>query len=158
MRNPNSELTNCPFCHNELDQDGDCINDRCKFNYWHLQHFVIGEEWQCNLSVSDVDYNWQGDSNVYPFDTQEAVASVQTECSKCKDYCPSGTLANGLCSDCYLIGNKILVRWARFGKWPCVVTHVSKNHTVYACRLYANGGQSKPRAIEFRGGWQLKGR
>jgi hypothetical protein len=39
---------------------------------------------------------------------------TNTKCSSCGGFCPSGTLENGLCSDCDLIGKRIRVAWGRF--------------------------------------------
>jgi len=69
-------------------------------------------------------------------------------CTKCGGWCPRGTLDNGLCNECDLIGKMIYVR-----DWPthhCQVTRISRRGTIYAKRLYTSkGGWSKERPVHY---------
>ena len=82
---------------------------------------------------------------------------VNHSCINCGSYCPSGTLDNGKCNYCDLIGQTILVRWGRFGYQDCLVQKVSKN-----CRLYASRWNKKqqawttPRPLTYYKGWIWK--
>lgn len=79
-------------------------------------------------------------------------------CKKCGNYCPSGVLPNGLCSDCDLIGKTIYVLWGRFGSQLCEVSSVSRRGTIYAKRWNKKWNEwTKPRSIKYyRGIWTLK--
>lgn len=69
-------------------------------------------------------------------------------CTGCGRFCPSGTLDNGLCLDCDMIGKKIRVEWGKFGVELCLVDHVSKNGIVYASRWNKSKAKwTKPRAL-----------
>jgi len=80
-----------------------------------------------------------------------------TKCNNCKGDCPNGTLENGLCSDCGLIGKTIRVDWARFGLQTCKVFRLSRNGTVYAGRWNAKQKDwTIPRKVNYyKGTWKL---
>ncbi len=78
-------------------------------------------------------------------------------CTKCGGLCPSGTLDNGLCLDCDLIGKRITVYWGKFGHVSCLVDHVSQNGTLYARRWNKKKAEwTSARPIEYRGGYRLR--
>lgn len=80
-----------------------------------------------------------------------------SKCANCGGECPSGTLPNGLCNQCDLVGKTIFVEWGRFGTVKATVTRVTQN-TIYAARFNARRQaltSARPvRAV--RGGWELK--
>jgi hypothetical protein len=78
---------------------------------------------------------------------------VNTKCTKCGNLCPSGTLDNGLCLDCDLIGARVYV--SNWSTGNCQITRVGKRGTVYAKRLYETGGESKERPIHYYKGWRV---
>lgn len=83
---------------------------------------------------------------------------VNTECTKCGNLCPSGTLPNGLCSDCDLIGKTVNVAWGKFGIVRCLVSHVSKNGTLWVRRWNVTRGDwtaAQP-ATFYKGVYYLK--
>jgi NMD protein affecting ribosome stability and mRNA decay len=79
-------------------------------------------------------------------------------CKNCGDTCPAGTLDNGLCSQCDLIGKKITVLWGRFGLQKCLAQKVSRSGRLYASRWNKKMQEwTSPRPIEQRRGyWILK--
>lgn len=81
-----------------------------------------------------------------------------TECTKCGNLCPSGTLPNGLCNDCDLIGKTVNVAWGKFGIVRCLVSHVSKNGTLWVRRWNVTRGDwtaAQP-ATFYKGVYYLK--
>lgn len=75
-------------------------------------------------------------------------------CTNCGDECPSGTLPNGLCSDCDMVGKTVVVGWGHIGKVNAEIVKVTKNHTVYARRWNkARREFTTPRQIVNKGGW-----
>ncbi len=74
-------------------------------------------------------------------------------CIKCKEFCPSGTLDNGLCSSCNLIGTIINVFWGKFGIQFCLIHSVSKNGIIYAQRWNKKAKRyTDPKPVIFRDG------
>lgn len=79
---------------------------------------------------------------------------MEHNCKNCGNYCPSGTLENGLCNYCDLIGKTIPVLWGRFGYCLCLVQRVSKTCTVYASRWNVKRQSwTTPRPLHYYKGW-----
>ena len=66
-------------------------------------------------------------------------AEAGLHCRNCQGFCPSGTLPNGLCSDCDLIGKKVACLWGGFGWKTVKITRVTKAGNVYGRRWIKSG-------------------
>lgn len=81
---------------------------------------------------------------------------MNTICSNCGDTCPSGTLENGLCSQCDLIGKEITVLWGKFGLQSCLVQKVSRTGKLYASRWNKKQKEwTTPRIVTPRRGYWI---
>jgi hypothetical protein len=93
-----------------------------------------------NINVSDM-LEVQDERSAAAINYEAELARRDTNCIKCGGFCPSGTLENGLCLDCDLIGKRVNVQWGKFGITHCLVDRVSITGTVYVRRWNKRRGE-----------------